>query len=59
MELFYVTAFTILAAVCFYLEITNKSAAANGQVTSDAFRTFRNNYLVVYALMMGTLPLEN
>ncbi|KAI9032946.1 major facilitator superfamily domain-containing protein 5-like [Hyaloraphidium curvatum] len=52
MQPFYYLLFGALAAVCVYLEV-QKSRGETSAVTSEAYRTFRNNYVVVYALMMA------
>ncbi|GKU89030.1 hypothetical protein SLEP1_g3224 [Rubroshorea leprosula] len=52
MELFYVVVFGGLAAVVATLELSKTSKDRIN--TSPAFNSFKNNYLVVYSLMMGT-----
>lgn len=51
MELFYYMVFGALAAVVAALELskTNKDRIN----TSSVFESFKNNYLLVYSLMMG------
>lgn len=49
---FYYLVFGVLAAVTVYLEV-QKGKNETVVATSEAYRTFRNNYVVVYALMMG------
>ena len=51
METFYWAVFGGLLAAVIALQISNRSAAK--LQTSDAFKAFKNNYLVVYCLMMG------
>lgn len=57
MELFYYLVFGGLSAVVAVLELTKTSK--DQVATSPAFNAFKNNYLVVYSLMMGStlLPL--
>lgn len=53
MELFYYVLFGAMAAVVAVLELggkTNKDRIT----TSQAFNSFKNNYILVYSLMMGT-----
>ena len=56
MEFFYYTVFGVLAAVVTALELskTNKDRIN----TSSAFNSFKNNYLVVYSLMMGNFSIS-
>ena len=51
MEAFYVVLFAALAALAALLE-TGRGRAGGGALTRD-FVAFRNNYVLVYALMMG------
>lgn len=51
MEAFYVVLFAALAALAALLE-TGRGRSATGALTRD-FVAFRNNYVLVYALMMG------
>lgn len=51
MEAFYVVLFAALAALAALLE-TGRGRAGGGALTHD-FVAFRNNYVLVYALMMG------
>jgi hypothetical protein len=51
MESFYTVTFVVLVALCATLELSkHKEGKA---MTNAAFQTFRNNYVVVYALMMA------
>ncbi|PHT48733.1 hypothetical protein CQW23_12941 [Capsicum baccatum] len=53
MELFYYVVFGAMATVVAVLELggkTNKDRIT----TSQAFNSFKNNYILVYSLMMGT-----
>jgi hypothetical protein len=52
MQQFYYLLFGLLAAVTVALEL-QKGKNETAVQTSEAYRTFRNNYVVVYALMMG------
>lgn len=51
MELFYYVVFGAMAAVVAVLELgkSNKDRIT----TSQAFNSFKNNYILVYSLMMG------
>jgi hypothetical protein len=51
MELFYILVFGGLAAVVAALELSKSSKDRIN--TSSAFNAFKNNYLLVYSLMMG------
>ena len=51
METFYWTVFGGLLAAVIALQLSNRSA--DKLQTSDAFKVFKNNYLIVYCLMMG------
>ncbi|KAA3475934.1 molybdate-anion transporter-like [Gossypium australe] len=51
MELFYFVVFGALGAVVAALELSKNSKDRIN--TSSAFNSFKNNYLVVYSLMMG------
>ena len=51
MELFYFMVFGVLGAVVAALELSKNSKDRIN--TSPAFNSFKNNYLVVYSLMMG------
>lgn len=54
MEAFYTSLFTILAIVAFGLEFTKPTSNQGSNVTANqGFYRFRNNYLVVWSLMMG------
>ena len=57
MEFFYYVMFGGLAAVVAALELskTNKDRTN----TSAAFNSFKNNYLVVYSLMMGIFSISS
>lgn len=55
MEIFYFVVFAGLAAVVAALELSKSSRDRIN--SSSAFNAFKNNYLVVYSLMMGTFPL--
>ena len=53
MEVFYYVVFGVLGIVVATLELSkNNKDRIN---TSSAFTSFKNNYLVVYSLMMGTI----
>ncbi|KAJ6352892.1 hypothetical protein OIU76_001999 [Salix suchowensis] len=52
MKFFYWMVFGGLAAVVAALELSKTSRDQNS--TSSAFSSFKNNYLLVYSLMMGT-----
>ena len=54
MELFYIIVFGALAALAAGLELS-KPADSTAIKNAD-FRRFRNNYLLVYSMMMGTKP---
>ena len=51
MEVFYLSTFGILAALAAGLELTKPTDTT--VIKHVDFRRFRNNYLVVYSLMMG------
>ena len=51
MEVFYYLVFGALSAVVFGVEISKTTKDRIN--TSPAFNSFKNNYLVVYSLMMG------
>lgn len=51
MEAFYIVLFAALAALAALLE-TGRGRSSGGALTRD-FVAFRNNYVLVYALMMG------
>ena len=51
MEVFYLTVFGVLAALAAGLELTKPTDTT--VIKNVDFRRFRNNYLVVYCLMMG------
>ena len=55
MELFYIAVFGVVAAAAAALELTKTKGSA-AENTSREFMRFRNNYVVVYALMMGCAP---
>lgn len=50
----YYVLFAVLAAAAAGLELTKP--AETQQIKNPEFRSFRNNYLVVYSLMMGKEP---
>jgi len=52
MEVFYYLVFGVMAAVVAALELskTNKDRIN----TSSSFNSFKNNYLLVFSIMMGT-----
>jgi membrane protein insertase Oxa1/YidC/SpoIIIJ len=53
MEIFYYLVFGVLGLVVAALELSkNNKDRIN---TSSAFNSFKNNYLLVYSLMMGTM----
>ena len=52
MELFYVAVFLLSALAAAVLEGTRKTETGSAIANRD-FLTFRNNYVLVYALMMG------
>lgn len=52
MELFYIIVFGGLAAIVAALELSKSSKDRIN--TPSAFNAFKNNYLLVYSLMMGT-----
>ena len=52
MEVFYFLVFGGLAAVVAALEFSKSSRDRVN--TTSAFNAFKNNYLLVYSLMMGT-----
>lgn len=51
MELFFYLLFGGLSSVLLGLELSKSNK--DRVVTSQAFNSFKNNYLVVYSLMMG------
>ena len=51
MESFYWVTFAVLVALCGALELSKQREAK--VVSNASFKAFRNNYLVVYALMMA------
>lgn len=51
MESFYLVTFAVLVALCAALELSKQREGK--ALTNAAFRAFRNNYLLVYALMMA------
>ena len=61
METYYALLFIALACVCAYLEMNKKkgggggggSQAGSSSSSSVAFQSFKNNYLLVYSLMMA------
>jgi hypothetical protein len=57
MEMFYYLVFGGLGAVVAALELSKTSKDRTN--TSSAFNSFKNNYLLVYSLMMGMLPYYN
>ena len=52
MELFYLIVFSLSAVAAGALEWTKKSEGSSATGNRD-FIKFRNNYVLVYALMMG------
>ena len=52
MEYFYIILFVLMAGVALFLELGKSKDSAEGSLTRDFLR-FRNNYVLVYALMMG------
>ena len=56
MEAFYILLFAAIAATTVFFEIGkgrgSSSASSSSSLTRD-FAAFRNNYVLVYALMMG------
>jgi hypothetical protein len=57
MEMFYYLVFGGLGAVVAALELSKSSKDRTN--TSAPFNSFKNNYLLVYSLMMGMLPYCN
>ena len=59
MDAFYVGLFVLQAVLAGYLELRNRSRndSKHTEAPKD-FLSFRNNYLVVYSLMMGTSSSE-
>lgn len=55
MEIFYVVVFGVLAVCAAVLETTKKTS--NVDNSSKEFSRFKNNYVLVYALMMGAIRL--
>ena len=55
MELFYYMVFGALGAVVAAVELSK--ANKDRITTSQAFTSFKNNYLLVYSLMMGTFSI--
>ncbi len=53
MEAFYFFMFGLAASVAGMLEIGNRMLKGTGVATTTEFAKFRNNYLLVYSLMMG------
>ena len=53
MEAFYVVTFCALACACATMELRKKRMSGKAANLSANFLAFRNNYLVVYALMMA------
>ena len=52
MELFYIAVFLLSAVAAAALEATRKSSTGSETGNRD-FLKFRNNYVLVYSLMMG------
>lgn len=52
MEVFFYMVFGSLAAIVTVLELSKSNKDRVN--TSSAFNSFKNNYLLVYSLMMGT-----
>lgn len=52
MDAMYIVTFAVLLITCAALELTK--GKKDKIQTSSAFEAFKNNYLVVYSLMMGT-----
>lgn len=62
MEAFYILLFAVIAATTVFFELgkgRSSSASSSSSATSLTrdFLAFRNNYVLVYALMMGEGPL--
>ena len=56
MEAYYVILFLVLGLTCAYLELNKKKGGPGGSSassSSSAFQAFKNNYLLVYSLMMA------
>lgn len=53
METFYVLLFGVAAVCAAGLEYGNRLSRGAAQATSADFSKFKNNYLLVYSLMMG------
>lgn len=51
MENFYYVVFGLLALMCLGVELRKEKAEKT--ISSEGFKSFRNNYLLVYTLMMG------
>lgn len=53
MEIIYYLLFGVLAVAAAFLELSRGKEAGHGSMTPE-FLSFRNNYVLVYSLMMGT-----
>lgn len=53
MEIFYFATFALIAITCGSLELRKRAAPDKGYKDNVPFLNFRNNYLVVYCLMMA------
>lgn len=53
MEPFYLITFLVLAACTAVLEVGKASGAPKAYSSDQGFLAFRNNYILVYSLMMG------
>lgn len=53
MEVIYYLLFGVLAVAAAFLELSRGKETGHGSMTPE-FLSFRNNYVVVYSLMMGT-----
>lgn len=53
MEPFYLITFLVLAACTAVLEAKKASGTPKAYSSDKGFLTFRNNYILVYSLMMG------
>lgn len=59
MNPFYAVTFLVLAACTACLEWFKSTAAAKPYAGNKSFLSFRDNYLLVYSIMMGTLHVES
>ena len=55
MDGFYIALFMLISALCAFVELRKGKPSGGGAavISSNAFKAFRNNYLVVYSLMMA------